>query len=447
MGLPPRKDEKQCYDVQMTGGLYRFDRFTLDLRERQLRIEDDGNGLVELSGRYLDALALMVAEPGKLIAKDRFMGEVWRGIPVTDEALTQCIRSLRKALGDDAARPRFIETVPKYGYRFIAAVVVVAEPFAPPHNPSLKRSGFDEVHPPLLAEQSAGTAASNPPPSEEGDSDSGGGEGPLHQVEAGASAPMQRPAHPSLFDTLNLSDSGLIRPLIVPAALAALGGGVAGGTGGLIYGFGAVSQPLGPGMGQASVLLVLICICILVGTAGGGAVGLGVASAARLSSTPWRWATLGGAMGGMIVGALVKMLGLDAFNLLLGRAPSQITGGGEGMLIGGAVGLGLTLAARGASRAGHVLSPRRAMAWGTMAGGIMGALLPIIGGRLMAGSLASLTQLFPDSRLRFDALGKIFGESGFGPVSQMVTGALEGSLFGACVAGALALGMGQVRHT
>jgi hypothetical protein len=50
------------------------------------------------------------------------MEEVWRGIPVTDEALTQCIKSLRRALGDDAGRPRFIETVPKHGYRFIAPV-------------------------------------------------------------------------------------------------------------------------------------------------------------------------------------------------------------------------------------------------------------------------------------------------------------------------------------
>lgn len=48
------------------------------------------------------------------------MEQVWHGIPVTDEALTQCIRSLRRALGDDASNPRFIETVPKHGYRFVA---------------------------------------------------------------------------------------------------------------------------------------------------------------------------------------------------------------------------------------------------------------------------------------------------------------------------------------
>ena len=47
---------------------------------------------------------------------------MWSGIPVTDEALSQCIANLRRVLGDDAARPRFIETVPKHGYRFIAPV-------------------------------------------------------------------------------------------------------------------------------------------------------------------------------------------------------------------------------------------------------------------------------------------------------------------------------------
>jgi DNA-binding winged helix-turn-helix (wHTH) protein len=103
----------------MPASPYRFGSFTFDPAERSLR--RDGNP-VELSGRYFDALALMVANPGQLVTKDRFNAEVWRGVPVTDEALTQCIRTLRRALGDDAAAPRFIETVPKHGYRFIAPV-------------------------------------------------------------------------------------------------------------------------------------------------------------------------------------------------------------------------------------------------------------------------------------------------------------------------------------
>ena len=93
-----------------------FEGFRLDRDNRQL----SKHGLpIELGSRYFDALALLVSRRGELVTKDLFMDEVWRGIPVTDEALTQCIRTLRRTLGDDAANPRFIETIPKHGYRFV----------------------------------------------------------------------------------------------------------------------------------------------------------------------------------------------------------------------------------------------------------------------------------------------------------------------------------------
>src|SRR6476620_1421112 len=103
---------------------FAFDQFMLDPENRELR---RGTAPVELNGRYFDALTLLVQESGKLVSKDRFLDEVWRGVPVTDEALTQCVRTLRRQLGDDAARPRFIETVPKHGYRFIAPVSSTVE--------------------------------------------------------------------------------------------------------------------------------------------------------------------------------------------------------------------------------------------------------------------------------------------------------------------------------
>src|SRR5687768_13298762 len=103
----------------MESGSFRFEDFLLDPGERRLR---RGEVPVELNGRYFDALALLVRDRGKLVTKERFLDEVWRGVPVTDEALTQCIKTLRRQLGDSAARPRFIETVPKHGYRFIASV-------------------------------------------------------------------------------------------------------------------------------------------------------------------------------------------------------------------------------------------------------------------------------------------------------------------------------------
>ena len=85
---------------------------------------DRGGEPVELNGRYFDALALLVGEAGKLVSKDRFLDEVWRGVPVTDEALTQCIKTLRRQLGDDAAQPALHRDRAKHGYRFIAPVEV-----------------------------------------------------------------------------------------------------------------------------------------------------------------------------------------------------------------------------------------------------------------------------------------------------------------------------------
>lgn len=98
---------------------YRFGDFLLDPTDRSLT---RGGAPVELSPRYFDALVLLVREEGRLVSKDRFLTEVWRGVPVTDEALTQCVRTLRRQLGDDATAPRFIETAPKHGYRFVAPV-------------------------------------------------------------------------------------------------------------------------------------------------------------------------------------------------------------------------------------------------------------------------------------------------------------------------------------
>jgi len=83
----------------MASGSFRFDGFVLDPAQR--RLSRDG-AAVELNARYFDALVLLLRESGKLVTKDRFLGEVWHGVPITDEALTQCIKTLRRQLGDDA---------------------------------------------------------------------------------------------------------------------------------------------------------------------------------------------------------------------------------------------------------------------------------------------------------------------------------------------------------
>lgn len=111
--------------MKSTGEILRFGEFTLDPANRRL---SRGSQPVEIGGRYLDALVMLASAPGQLISKDRLHDEVWRGVPVTDEALSQAIMALRKALGDNAAHPRYIETVPRHGYRFVGDVTIPSAP-------------------------------------------------------------------------------------------------------------------------------------------------------------------------------------------------------------------------------------------------------------------------------------------------------------------------------
>lgn len=353
----------------MTPGSFRFDRFVLDPRDR--RLWRDG-APVELNARYLDALALLVRDAGKLVSKDRFLDDVWRGVPVTDEALTQCIKTLRRQLGDDAAHPRFIETVPKHGYRFVASV-----------------------------ETADATADQRPVPDAQ-----------------------------SPYDW---------RQVLLLGGAGTIGAGVAGFIGGLFYGFAGAAQPLQPGMGAASVLLVLLCLTIIAAVTGGAGVAFGIAAAGFASGRGWSIA--GGALGGMAIGGVAKLLGLDAFNLLFGRSPGDITGAAEGALLGLAIGFGAWLGGRGP----RAFSVRRSVLVAGLAGGAAGVLIPLLGGRMMGGSLDLLARTFPGSRLRLDQIGGLLGEPGFGLASQIVTGGLEGALFGGCIAGAMAIARRDLR--
>jgi hypothetical protein len=211
------------------------------------------------------------------------------------------------------------------------------------------------------------------------------------------------------------------------------GGGAAGTLGGLLYGFAGASQPVQPGVGALSLMLVVVVITLAIGMIGAAGVSLGIAVAELPPRRAWYWTVGGGAAGGMLTGAAVKLLGLDAFNLLIGHAPGDITGAGEGVLLGGAVGLGAWLAGVGAASR----SLRTGVALAALVGAATGIAIPLLGGRLMAGSLDVLARSFPDSHLRLDEIGGLFGEQNFGPVSQVATGALEGALFSGCVVAAM----------
>ncbi len=100
---------------------FRFGVYQLDLEHRELR----KHGLrVRLQDQPLSVLAVLLEKPGELVTREELRDRVWpQGMFVEfDHALNTAVKKIRAALNDDADAPRFVETVPRRGYRFIAPV-------------------------------------------------------------------------------------------------------------------------------------------------------------------------------------------------------------------------------------------------------------------------------------------------------------------------------------
>ena len=102
-----------------TGKFYEFANFRLDSLSKILLREGKP---VALTPKVFDTLEILTENAGLLLEKDELMKKIWHDRFVEESNLTSNIKMLRKALGDDAAHPKFIETVPRRGYRFIAEV-------------------------------------------------------------------------------------------------------------------------------------------------------------------------------------------------------------------------------------------------------------------------------------------------------------------------------------
>jgi TolB-like protein/Flp pilus assembly protein TadD len=96
---------------------YRFGEFSLDADQKVLLHK--GKPLL-LAPKVIDTLLILVQQSGRIVEKEELMRRVWPDTFVEESNLTYSITQLRKTLGDDARRPRYIETIPKRGYRFIA---------------------------------------------------------------------------------------------------------------------------------------------------------------------------------------------------------------------------------------------------------------------------------------------------------------------------------------
>jgi TolB-like protein/Tfp pilus assembly protein PilF len=97
--------------------IYRFGHFELDMAKVELRADGE---VRPVEPQVFALLALLVGNRERLVAKDEIIEKVWEGRPVSEAAVASRVKSARKALGDDGISQRFIRTIHRQGFRFVA---------------------------------------------------------------------------------------------------------------------------------------------------------------------------------------------------------------------------------------------------------------------------------------------------------------------------------------
>jgi DNA-binding winged helix-turn-helix (wHTH) protein len=246
---------------------YRFSEFTLSPQRRILA--RDGRE-VPLIPRYFDLLVLLIERRHEAVHRREIFERVWTDATVSDSALSQAIRTLRRTLDDDSREPRFIRTVSRHGYRFVFPdVIEEADDGASPSPAPQATTVATRAHPP--AESMAWPAARG---------------GALAGLAAGGLGGLILAAAP-----------GSTAPIAIAPVLAVIGGvcGALGGGG------------VGAGLFVAGTQARAQGTAALIGAAaiGGGVVGVIVQWLARwsLASLMGLDVAVGGGIEGVVIGA------------------------------------------------------------------------------------------------------------------------------------------------
>jgi len=387
---------------------------------------------------------------------------VWSDVVVSDGALSQAVRTLRRALGDDPREPVFIRTVSRHGYRFVFPDVTT-QPDDGPMPASVgsleaaasstpRVDPFDVLLERVLAKGSLDTEERR----EAAES--------LHVLGTREAVVRldRRPGHARaralLRDTRwEVTGAGPVPLLGQPdlartvafllwlrlrRAVRVAGGrwmgATAGGalTGLLAAALGGLILCLGPGSkASPSVPVVLGMIGLTVGGLGAAGVGAGLAAAEVLFRSR-RGAALVffGAAGGSSVGAGAHLLAFWTIQGLFGRDLSPVAGGFEGLVLGGAAGLGYGLTTPRAE--GGMAAPRgRERALAVLVTGLCCAAAAVAlatsGSYLGAMSLDFMAHAFPGSQVGLAPLSRLLGEDAPGLVTRVAISGGEGFLFGA----------------
>src|ERR1044072_8395500 len=117
--------------------LLRFEAFELDVRSRELR---KGQNRIRLQEQPFEILRMMLERPGDVVTREELARRLWPDGTYVDfeHSLNAAVKRLRAALGDDADNPRFVETLPRRCYRFVAAAMAIEPPapaMVPPRPP------------------------------------------------------------------------------------------------------------------------------------------------------------------------------------------------------------------------------------------------------------------------------------------------------------------------
>ncbi len=111
--------------MAITTNLVHFGAFELDLRAGELR---KNGAKIKLQEQPLQVLGMLLERPGEVVTREELQRKLWSSDTFVDfeHSLNAAVKRLREALGDSADNPRFIETLPRHGYRFIAPIQAAA---------------------------------------------------------------------------------------------------------------------------------------------------------------------------------------------------------------------------------------------------------------------------------------------------------------------------------
>ncbi len=439
---------------------YRFSEFTLSPRRRVLV----RNGReVPLIPRYFDLLVFLIERRSEAVHRREIFERIWSDVVVSDSALSQAIRTIRRVLGDDSREPRFVRTVSRHGYRFVFAEVFEEDDDGDwqdqqANTPALTTSMETVSDPfePLLQTLTRADATPNEEEDQREAAELLHALGTAEAMKRLGTRPRHTFARALLRDTRwDTAESGAVPILGEPAPLATVaelvrlrmrraatfaatrwagasaGGGLAGVVAGAVGGVVLAAAPSSnASLDLVPVLAVIGGVC---GAAGGAGVGAGLSVAESIARSRRLIALVSGAaLGGGIAGFAAQWLGRWSLATLVGV--NVDTGGGlEGLVIGAAAGLGYSLSTWRAE--GGLAAPRgrerlRAVTFTAVSCGLAALLLTLAGRPLVGGTIHAIAQASLGSQAALTPIARLVGEPEFGPLTAAVIGTGEGALFG-----------------